>query len=131
MTGDVYRDPELPGFTVSEIPEGWHLSTVGSTALLITRDGSTNDDPHFFVGKLAVLTASLDQEGLGSGDAVTVNGQPGRVARHPGLLVLKYDRANGFGVVVQAPTSLGWNNSQIVDFAEGVTVTANALQGHG
>jgi hypothetical protein len=131
MAGDAYPDPELPGFTVSRVPGGWHLSTSTSTALLITPDGSTNDDSNFFVGKLAVLTASVDQDGLGSGDAVTVNGQSGRVSRHPGLLMLKYDRAIGFGVVVQAPTSLGWTNAKIVDFAEGVQVTPNALQAGG
>ena len=90
-----------------------------------------HDDPNFFLGKLAVLTASVDQDGLGSGDSVTVSGQPGRVSRWPGILMLRYDRPSGFGVVVQAPSSLGWSNNQIVDFAEGVQVTPNALQGRG
>ena len=107
------------------------MSSSTSTALLITPDGSTNDDPNFFVGKLAVLTASADQDGLGSGNPVTVNGQPGRLSRWPGLLMLRYDRVRGFGVVVQAPTSLDWSDTEIVDFAEGIHVTPDALQARG
>ena len=45
--------------------------------------------------------------------------------------MLRYDRATGFGVVVQAPTTLGWSNLEIVAFAEGVKVTANARQANG
>jgi hypothetical protein len=131
MTGDGETDTEAPGFVVDQIPEGWHLSSSTSTTLLITRDGSTDDHPNRFVGKLTVLTASLDQDGVGDGEAVTVNGQPGRVSRWPGLLMLRYDRANGFGVVIQAPTSLGWSSTEIVDFAEAVQVTPNARQANG
>ena len=131
MTGDIGPELKLAGFLVGDVPEGWHVSSSTSAALLSTPDGSTNENPHCFVGKLAVLTASVDQDALGSGDVVSVNGRPGRVSSHPGLLMLKYDRATGFGVVVQAPESLGWDEAQIVNFAEGVQVTPNALQGCG
>jgi hypothetical protein len=131
MTGDAYLDQDLPGFIVNRVPEGWHVSASTSTALLISPDGSMHNNPNSFVGKLAVLTASADQDGLGDGDPVSVNGQPARVSRWPELLMLRYDRAHGFGVVVQAPTSLGWSNPEIVDFAEQVRVTPDALQGRG
>jgi hypothetical protein len=126
-----YAGAQLPGFTVAEVPQGWQLSTSTSTALLITRDGSTNNDPDVFLGKLAVLTSSIDQNGLGDGDPVTVNGQPGRVSRQPGVLMLSYNTANGFGVDIQAPTALGWDDQEIVAFAEGVKVTANAVHTEG
>jgi hypothetical protein len=126
-----YTGAQLPGFTVAQIPQGWQLSTSTSTALLIRPDGSTNNDPDNFEGKLAVLTSSVDQHGLGSGDPVTVNGQPGRVSEQSGILMLTYNSPNGFGVVVQAPDTLHWSDTQIVDFAQGVQVTANAVHTHG
>src|ERR1700727_2813971 len=100
MVGGADTEPELSGFVVTDVPEGWYVSTSNSTALLITACGSTNDNPNDFVGKLAVLTASCDQVGLGRGQPVSVNGQPARVSRQSGTLVLRYDRPTGFGVVV-------------------------------
>lgn len=126
-----YSGAQLPGFTVSEVPQGWQLSTSTPYALLITPDGSTNNDPDVFSGKLAVLTSSVDQHGLGGGDSVTVNGQPGKVSEQDGTLMLTYNTANGFGVNIQAPDALGWDDAQIVAFAEGVKVTANAVHSHG
>jgi hypothetical protein len=131
MTSGAEADSELPGFTVTRVPEGWHLARSTPFALLITADGSTDENPHSFVGKLAVLTASLDQDGLGAGEPVRVNGQPGRVSRWPWGLMLRYDRERGCGVVVQAPVSLGWDRAEIVDFAEGVQVTPHARQANG
>jgi hypothetical protein len=126
-----YSGAQLPGFTVSEVPQGWQLSTSTPYALLITPDGSTNNDPDVFEGKLAVLTSSTDQQGLGSGDSVTVNGRPGKVSEQGGTLMLNYNTPNGFGVNVQAPDSLGWSDAQIVAFAEGVQVTAHAIHSVG
>jgi hypothetical protein len=126
-----YTGTQLPGFTVGQIPQGWHLSTSTSTALLITPDGSSNNDPDDFENKLAVLTSSVDQHGLGPGTPVSVGGQPGRVSKQSGVLMLTYNSPNGFGVVIQAPSSLDWTSTQIVAFAEGVQVTANAVHTHG
>lgn len=126
-----YSGAQLPGFTVSEVPQGWQLSSSTPYALLITPDGSTNNNPDDFEGKLAVLTSSRDQQGLGGGDSVTVDGQPGKVSEQDGTLTLNYNTANGFGVNIQAPDSLGWGDAQIVAFAEGVTVTAHAIHSVG
>src|SRR5579875_1287313 len=126
-----YTGAQLAGFTVDRVPAGWQLSTSTSSALLITPDGFANNDPDDFVGKLAVLTSSTDQHGLGPGDPVTVNGQPGRVHLSDGTLILAYSSPNGFGVDIQAPPALNWGAAQIVAFAEGVHVTANAVHSHG
>ncbi len=126
-----YDGPQLAGFNVSEVPEGWHLSTSTQFALLITPDGSNDKDPNVFVDKLAVLTSSRDQQGLGPGTPVTVNGQAGRVRTDDGTLMLDYDAPNGFGIDIQAPASLGWTSDQIVQFAEHVTVTGNAVHSVG
>lgn len=126
-----YHGKQLNGFTVDEVPAGWHLSTSTQYALLITKDGTTDDDPNAFVGKLAVLTSSVDEHGLGHGDSVTVDGQPGKVEVQGDVQLLRYNDPNGFGVDIQAPTELGWTDTQIVQFAEGVHVTGNAIHSHG
>jgi hypothetical protein len=113
------------------VPAGWHLSTSTQFALLITADGSTDNDPDAFEGKLAVLTSSVDEHGLGDGDPVTVNGQPGRVDVQDGTVLLRYNDPDGFGVDIQAPPALHWTDDQIVAFAEGVHVTGNAVHSHG
>jgi hypothetical protein len=130
FTGD-----QLPGFTVSQVPQGWQLSTSVSTALCITpADGSVNDDPYDFEGKLCVMPQSVDELGLGPGDPVTVNGQPGRVdsADGPaGSLQLRYITTDGHTVDVQSPTALHWTDAQIVAFAQGVQVTEHIGVTHG
>jgi hypothetical protein len=122
---------QLNGFNVDEVPAGWHLSTSTADALLITANGSTDNDPDVFVDKLAVLTSSVDEHGLGDGDPVTVNGQPGKVDLQDGTLLLRYNDPNGFGVDIQAPPALNWSDAQIVAFAEGVHVTGNAVHSRG
>jgi hypothetical protein len=127
-----YTGKQLAGFTVDEVPDGWQLSTSTPYALLITKAGSTDNDPSAFEGKLAVLTSSVDEHGLGKGDHVTVNGQPGVVSdQGSDGIMLSYNDPNGFGVDIQAPSDLGWTDSQIVSFADGVHVTGNAVHSHG
>jgi hypothetical protein len=126
-----YHGKQLDGFTVDEVPAGWHLSTSTQYALLITKDGSQDNDPNAFEGKLAVLTSSVDEHGLGSGDSVTVNGQPGKVDVQGDTQLLRYNATNGFGIDIQAPTVLGWTDAQIVTFAEGVHVTGAAVHSEG
>lgn len=127
-----YTGKQLEGFNVDRVPAGWQLSTSTQTALLITKDGSTDNDPYAFEGKLAVLTSSVDEHGLGKGDDVTVNGQPGVVSDQGKYgIMLRYNASNGFGIDIQAPADLHWTDSQIVSFAEGVHVTGNAVHTHG
>lgn len=127
-----YSGKQLQGFTVDAVPAGWRLSSSTQYALLIDPPGDNDNDPDAFIGKLAVLTSSTDEHGLGGGDSVTVNGQPGKVSDQGKYgLMLRYDSPDGFGVDVQAPAQLNWTDAQIVSFAEGVHVTGNAVHSHG
>jgi hypothetical protein len=127
-----YNGRQLEGFTVDRVPAGWHLSTSTASALLITKDGSKDDDPNAFEGKLAVLTSSVDEHGLGKGADVSVNGQPGVVSDQGSYgIMLRYNDPNGFGVDIQAPADLHWTDDQIVAFAVGVHVTGDAVHTHG
>jgi hypothetical protein len=129
-----YTGAQLPGFKVTEIPQGWHLSTSNSVALLITPDdGSAGDDPDVFAGKLAVLVRSDDQRGLGPGTPETVDRQPARYQSDSGggVAMLTFTTADGQGVNVQVPTSLGWTPDQVTAFAAGVTVVGPLGHTHG
>jgi hypothetical protein len=127
-----YHGKQLNGFTVDQIPAGWRLSTSTQFALLIDPKGDTDNDPDAFVGKLAVLTSSSDEHGLGKGDKVTVNGQPGVVSDQGKYgIMLRYNDPKGFGVDIQAPQQLHWSDQQIVDFAQGVHVTSDAVHSRG
>ena len=129
-----YTGAQLPGFKVTEIPQGWHLSTSNSVALLITPDdGSAGDDPDVFVGKLAVLVQSDDQHGLGPGTPETVNGRPARYQPDSGggVAMLTFTTADGHGVNVQVPASLRWTPAQVTAFAAGVTVVGPLGHTHG
>jgi hypothetical protein len=120
---------------VSEIPQGWHLSTSTSSALCITPDdGSVDNDPDDFEGKLCVLPQSVDELGLGPGDPVTVNGEPGHVDAvdgPAGALQLRYITTDRHTVDVQSPPALHWTDAQIVAFAQGVHVTGHIGVTHG
>jgi hypothetical protein len=127
-----YTGSQLAGFTVDRVPDGWHLSTSTQLALNINRHGDTNNDPDVFEGKLTVLLQSQDAHGLPHGTPVTVAGEPG-VVTDQGRYgeSLTYNDTSGHTVVVQAPATLAWSDSQIVRFAEGVHVTGDALAGRG
>jgi hypothetical protein len=129
-----YTGAQLPGFKVTEIPQGWHLSTSNSVALLITPDdGSAGDDPDVFAGKLAVLVKSDDQHGLGPGTLKTVDGRPARYQPDSGggVAMLTFTTADGHGVNVQVPASLRWTPDQVTAFAAGVTVIGPLGHTHG
>jgi hypothetical protein len=127
-----YTGTQLAGFTVDQVPDGWHLSGSSQYALTINRHGDTNNDPSVFVYKLTVLLQSQDVHGLPKGAPVTVSGQPGVVTPQGKYgESLTYNDTSGHTVVIQAPQALAWSDSQIVRFAEGVHVTGDALAGRG
>jgi hypothetical protein len=122
---------QLAGFTVDQVPDGWHLSGSTQYALTINSAGDNDTDPNVFVDKLTVLLASVDEGAYpADGQHVTVAGQPG-VVWNGGEEMLGYTDAAGHRVEVQAPDALHWTSDQLVAFAEGVHVTGNALAGRG
>ena len=97
------------------MPDGWQLSTSTQYALLITRTAITDNDPDAFEGKLAVLTSSVDEHGLGQGRR-RHRQRPAGVVSDQGKygIMLRYNDPNGFGVDIQAPAALHWTDAQIV-----------------
>jgi hypothetical protein len=127
-----YHGDQPEGFTVSQVPDGWYLQGTNAYRLTVAPEGDTTS-PDAFVGKLVVtlLSRSAPQK-LPDGDPVTVGGEPGVVSPGPPADTLTYRDDAGHLVQVQAWTSaLHWTNEQLISFAEGVQVTADAQQGVG
>lgn len=127
-----YQGDQPEGFTVSQVPDGWYLQGTSAYALTVAPDGDTSS-PDAFEGKLVVMLLSRSApQKLPEGDPVTVNGEPGVVTQGPPADTLTYRDAADHLVQVQAWTSaLHWTNDQLISFAEGVQVTAQAKQGVG
>jgi len=126
-----YTGKQLAGFSVDKVPAGWYLGAVNQYALTINANDDHNTNADVFENKLTVLLASQDEQSFPkNGDHVTVAGQPG-VIWNGGEEMLGYTDAAGHRIVVQYPDALGWNDTQMVAFAEGVHVTSNALAGRG
>jgi hypothetical protein len=62
---------------------------------------------------------------------VSVDGRPGNVDVQGDTQILVYQDADGRWVVIQAPTSLGWDGERIARFAAGVEVLDNAEGARG
>jgi hypothetical protein len=132
-----YAGEQPEGFIVDMVPEGWYIQQNPDHpqySLAIAQNGDTSH-PDSFSGKLVVmlLSSSAPQE-LPPGEPVQVGDHEGTVNRnggHPGGASLTYEDGEGHFVQVQAPPALAWSDEQLASFAEGVTVTSDALAGVG
>jgi hypothetical protein len=128
-----YEGEQLQGFVVDQVPEGWYLQGSNPFSLTIAPVGDTTS-PDGFEGKLVVMlqSSSVAHRLPRGGDQVTVGGNDGVISHGPPADTLTFDDGNGHIVQVQAWTSaLGWTDEQLVAFAEGVQVTADAQAGVG
>ena len=124
-----------PGYEVNWMPKDWVVQGSNAYALTIAPPNDRDTDPNSFLGKLVVMLQSASVTSQPAGVSQPVNGRSGyfEPASQAGgnTNVLTFKVANGQWVVVQAPTSLGWNSAQLAKFAGGVTVLAAARQGVG
>jgi hypothetical protein len=127
-----YSGKQLEGFIVDRTPEGWYLQGSSPFALTIAPEGDATH-PDNFVGKLVVMLFSRDlKQELPKGEPVEVGDNEGVVTdTGDGVTTLFYEDGAGNLLQVQSPEVLGWTNEQLVRFAEGVHVTANAQQTRG
>jgi hypothetical protein len=154
-----YDGEQLTGFEVTKVPEGFVLQGSSPWALTIARAGDTTD-PSYYFGKLAVMLQSEDApQGLRAGESFTVQGQPATLRRVPAwpdvkggsvsidgtkdapqpgpdvpegpdhVNILSY-LDNGRVVDVQDATGL-LTDEQLVEFAEGITVTEDVQPSYG
>jgi hypothetical protein len=129
-----YTGEQPAGFIVDQAPQGWYIQPQdhASYSLTIAPEGDTSSSDSF-TNKLVVmlLSSSVPQKLPSDGNPVEVNGQPGVVSDGSPATVLTYRYPDGRYVQIQAWDNLGWNDDQLVHFAEGVTVTSDAKAGSG
>lgn len=126
-----YQGDQVPGYRVAEVPKGWEIQGGNAYALTIAPKNAADRNPDSFLGKLVVMLQSVDAGGPGAGTPVSVDGRPGNVHVEGDTQVLVYRGVDDRWVVIQAPTSLGWDDQRIARFAAGVEVLGNAQGGRG
>ncbi|WP_408898310.1 hypothetical protein ACJ5H2_04175 [Nocardioides sp. R1-1] len=125
-----YTGAQEPGFVVAKVPAGFVLEGATAYNLNIARaDDRSGLD--VFEDKLVVMLESSSVTGEPQGAPVAVGEHDGWLrTAEGGTQILTYDDGE-HRVVVQAWKSLGLTDAQVVEFAEGVTVTAQAQAGVG
>jgi hypothetical protein len=126
-----YQGKQVPGYQVAQVPKGWVIQGGDAFALVIAPRGDHDTSIYSFVGKLVVMLQSRDAGPPHTGAPQPVAGRPGRFDVQGNTQILTYQIAGGRWMVVQAPTSLGWDGSQVAEFAAGVKVLASAQQSRG
>jgi hypothetical protein len=143
-----YHGTQPEGYTLDKVPEGWEVQGVDEYALTLAPKGAKDRDPNSYVGKIAIMLQSEDDRTVPTGTAVQVGGQPGvlveehhqRDPKRPvspsaapagGATMLYVKQPSGAYLIVQVWDGLGWGPKEIVAFAAGVHVHADAKRGHG
>ncbi|MER7558520.1 hypothetical protein ABTZ46_16370 [Nocardioides sp. NPDC126508] len=118
-----YDGTQMPGYTVAKVPEGFVLQGSDQFVLAVARpdDKSSISD---FRDKIVVTLES--PSGTEDSPNTTVNGRPATLVTTPdGATMLEYAYRD-FTVVIQMWSSIHLTDKQLVEFAEGVEVTADA-----
>jgi|GEM_PF-6254072 len=126
-----YAGAQPEGFELAKVPEGYAVQ--GSDAFVLTL-AQPGDDSHYldFVKKVVVMLESESApQQLGQGRDVTVNGEPGVLETNAeGTRNLRYFQGERL-VLIQIWESIELTDDQIVELAEGITVTADVEAGVG
>jgi hypothetical protein len=125
-----YTGEQQPGFVIAKVPAGFVLEGATAYNLNVAR-ADDHSGLDVFEDKLVVMLESQSVTGEPEGAPVKVGAHDGWLRTvEGGTQVLTYDDGE-HRVVVQAWKSLGLSDQQVVEFAEGVTVTAEAQAGVG
>jgi hypothetical protein len=125
-----YAGEQEPGFVVAKVPAGFVLEGATSYNLNVAR-ADDHSGLDVFEDKLVVMLESQSVTGEPEGAPVEVGEHDGWLRTvEGGTQILTYDDGEN-RVVVQAWKSLGLSDQQVIEFAEGVTVTAEAQAGVG
>jgi hypothetical protein len=142
-----YTGTEPAGFKVSTVPAGWQVTSSNDYSFVVAPPGSPTTPPTTvpgggqavsFVGRIAVMLKGMSElPGNSQVTQVNINGKEGQLGLAAGgnaatqVVWLIFPDGAGHKVLVQVPASLGLTDSQIVSFAQGITVTREAKAGVG
>lgn len=128
-----YHGTQPQGFEVAKVPDGFTAQGSNAFSFTVAPLGDTSS-PDDFQGKLVVMLESRSAPpNKAEGQQVSVGGAPGWIRTDPDGLAktLEYFDAEGHDVVVQMWRTVGLTDQQLVEFADGITVTAEAQAGVG
>ncbi|MFB7499207.1 hypothetical protein ACFC09_31735 [Streptomyces sp. NPDC056161] len=128
-----YHGPQPAGFTVDTVPAGWKVESSTTSVFVAVPPGTHTPKPvpgatDLSRGIAVMLQGMSRLPADASVTKVTVKGKAGSLGltEDKGAKWLIYPDSAGHNVLVQTPVELGLTDSQIVRFAEGVTVTGDA-----
>ncbi|MFF4756265.1 hypothetical protein ACWD5R_38285 [Streptomyces sp. NPDC002514] len=128
-----YHGPQPAGFTVDTVPAGWKVESSTTSVFVAVPPGTHTPKPVPGATDLsrgiAVMLQGMSRLPADSPvTKVTVKGKAGSLGltEDKGAKWLIYPDSAGHNVLVQVPVELRLTDSQIVRFAEGVTVTGDA-----
>lgn len=129
-----YQGEQPKGYTIDKVPAGWEVQGVNPGVLTIAPVDATDKNPDSFVGKIAIMLQSQDDHSTPTGTEVTVGGKPGVLNTAQGTedgRNLWVKQPNGIWLLVQIWDARGWTQDSIVEFAAGIHVLKDAVQGRG
>ncbi|MBB2941522.1 hypothetical protein FB565_001226 [Actinoplanes lutulentus] len=140
-----YQGEQPDAFELDQVPEGWILQGNDNSGLVLAPDGplagpssgpdaGANSDPHSFVGKIAVMLQD-------AGAPAELGGKKVTVGENTGVLTKMLDQTDGWALFLELPDqgylviqvwdNLGWGETQVLEFAEGIHVNGNATKSVG
>ncbi|QTE28592.1 hypothetical protein [Pengzhenrongella sicca] len=130
-----YTAEQPAGFTIAEVPEGWHVLSSDRSSLMLADGDDDGSDPSSFEGR--IVASLVGSQSLPGGefeaqtfavggqevlvyDMLEVDGQPG------GTLGVFAPEGDGDYLSVQLPPELHWTGEVAARFVEGLDVTDDA-----
>ncbi|GAA5195390.1 hypothetical protein GCM10023322_61970 [Rugosimonospora acidiphila] len=118
-----------PGpFDFDLVPAGFGVDNVSRAA--VTFDPPGVEASLGYPGKIVVM-ADAGPQGAGSGQSLTVDGRPAWLHTDAGVTMLNVDEGAGWGITIQLPANLGVTEPDLLRFAAGVHLTADATPSRG
>jgi hypothetical protein len=142
-----YTGKQPVGYVLDKVPAGWKVRINDASLLVLAPPGASPvpesgpvkkgvSEP-IYVGLDTIKISTQSDMGMPSGvplDRVTVDGRDAVIARLKGGddgRTLVAEQPSGAYLEIGVPAGLGWNNDQIVEFAESVHITKDAEEVRG
>jgi hypothetical protein len=118
-----YAGPQPEGFSLTYVPAGYGVQNANGSTLVLAAAGDATvwED---FSNKVVISLASPEFAAASSGTAITVHGLPASLSDPGEARILRYTDG-GKAVVVQAWNSIGLTELDLIQFAEGLSVSAD------